>query len=914
MNAYRYAPSLPAAFFKTRRSATQAVLWHLWRSLRVTLLIILLIIPTAVARSQEAAAPLAVGDNSLFLTGSRPPTQPGDLNLSGYVEIPYSAALNPSGGQITIEAWVKRNETNRGETIVGNGWKSSYWFGFSDTGKLRFTPNGQNGLVDSNGSVLAGVWTHVAVTYDGFTRRYYINGVLDKTTTEKPGALVGAGSGQPLTIGYDRDDFTTNYFGGSIDNVRIWNIARNGSDIQATKFQSFGASMPNLRAEWPFDGNYLDTADGHDGNRIDYVQFTNDGAIPHDIRISQVSVVPTLDGACGTDEYANATQVSVDGTGVRLMHTADDMWICFDGLGGDNQSATILLDPDYTRLDPAQAEHLALIVDENNVKTAKEGNGDDVYVNTMAADGLWDAAYTNCCGEFPTRRAEFRIDGDLLNNWSHVIGLALAKSTGLRGGTKLWPALAVYYLPSTWSDAILSGIGPQRTFSGKVVYQPPDHAAPATGVAGVTIKVIGRDPGGSEAVSAMAESSPNGGFNLSTTDDFAEHRLELGPPPKGYRIKTAAADAPATVVDARTINYGAAGGGTYGNNIFTLDDVNPGIYETTLGPYFLIVAPQAVIDDGALDEFVDFKRRIGFTVAVESLEQIDATSVGANRRDRVRNFEKEIQNDIGSRFQYVLLIGTNDEIPYPFFTEGFTGYTTVNGQNNPVKDLTACLADPMASDNLNAKNVKLKRTEWYYADLVSNFDSNGNGCLLDGTYSKTADRAPGYTPDTRPTFSASVAVGRLPFNNPIAVRTALQNSMRFEQQSEAFKQQMVLAMSQAFLKGEYWTPKDDLNGVFKPCPLADADKNNTTVDKNCQSATTDAAYLGERMRADFLNGLGYQSTIFYEQAKPDGASPVQSPQPLTIANTSGRTRQPTPRLCRPRRPWLVWRCSTYILG
>ena len=625
MATYRYRRPQDSAWLvaiaATASDNRQRLIWLL---VRIGFLLVLLVTPATAARSQEPEALLAVGDNAIYLTGFQPPSDPDDLDFSGYVEVPYGAGLNTGGGQITIEAWVKRNETNRNETIVGNGWLTSYWFGFASDGKLRFTPYGSAGLVDSNSVVPAGVWTHVAVTHDGLNRRFYIDGVLDKATTDKPGALVGASSGQPLGIGHDRDGFSQNYFAGGIDNVRIWNVARNGSDIQATMFQSFGVPTPNLRAEWPFDGNYQDTAGGHHATAVHNVQFSNDGAIPHDIRISQVDATPTLNGTCSGGEYASATQVTVDGTPVWLLHTADDLWICFDGLGNANKSATVYLDPDYTRLDPAQVEHLSLTVDEANARTAREGLGDGAYANTTAADGLWDAAYTNCCGEFPTRRAEFRIDADLVNGWSHVIGLALQKSTGQRGGTDLWPALAVFNLPSTWSSAILSGIGPQRTFSGKVVYQPPDKNAPTTGVAGVVVKLVGRDPGGSEAMTAMAESSPNGNFSLTTNDDFAEHRLELGAPPKGYRVEMAEAEARRLVVDERTIDYGAGGGGSYPNNVFTLGDITPGIFDATYGPYLLIIAPQAVIDDGALDEFVDFKRRIGFTVAVESVEQIDA--------------------------------------------------------------------------------------------------------------------------------------------------------------------------------------------------------------------------------------------------------------------------------------------------
>jgi hypothetical protein len=157
----------------------------------------------------------AIAQYAISLPGVRP-SEP--LDLSGYIQVPYSAALNPSGGQITIEGWVKRSGTNRNETILGNGWQTSYWLGFSPTGKLRFIPHGSDSTVDGNATVASGEWVHVAVTYDGVTRRYYINGVLDKTSTASSGALTPAPAGRALGIGFDvNDTFTPNYFGGWID-------------------------------------------------------------------------------------------------------------------------------------------------------------------------------------------------------------------------------------------------------------------------------------------------------------------------------------------------------------------------------------------------------------------------------------------------------------------------------------------------------------------------------------------------------------------------------------------------------------------------------------------------------------------------------------------------------------------------
>ena len=475
----------------------------------------------------------AIQDNALSLTGIRPPSNPGDLDQSGYVRVPYSTSLNPSSGSLSIEAWVKRNATSRNETLVGNGWHASYWFGFGSNGSLRFYSRGFGSHgEDSVGRVSAGAWTHVAVTYDGFTRRFYINGVLDTTSTATPGPIGPAPAGQPLGIGFDRDDFTNvNYFGGLLDNVRIWNTVRSPTQIKVGMFQTYGTSplATGLRAEWRFNGNANDAAGTHNGSLRGYGVFVNDGALPRNIRIPQVSATPSLNGSCSTGEYANAAQVSVDGTKVWLQHTATDLWICFEDLGNAD-NAQVYLDARLTRVDPAQPEHLALRVGDDGTISASVGTGNGGYTPTGSANGLWDGKYARCCGEFPSANAEFRIAATLVDGWEHVIGLALGRFY-VRAGGDMWPALGVNTLPSTWSLATLGGIGDPRTFAGKVVYQPRDENAPALGIADVTVDLIGSDPGGSEALVATTSSNLFGGFSLTTNDDYTRHRIEMGAPP-----------------------------------------------------------------------------------------------------------------------------------------------------------------------------------------------------------------------------------------------------------------------------------------------------------------------------------------------------------------------------------------------
>lgn len=848
------------------------------KSTRVLSLILLVasflaILPAAehpVSAAANGSRPQDAATESVLLPGVRP-NPPTDQ--SGYIRIPYSAALNPLLGVITIEAWVKRNGVNRHETIVGNGWQTSYWFGFSPDGRLRFTPNGANGFVDGNAVVPTGEWVHVAVTYDGITCHFYINGVLDKSSNDGLGWITPAPAGQAPGIGFDvNDTFTPNYFGGRIDNLRIWKMARSAVAIKSTMFQAFGKPETHLLAEWSFDGNANDPAGGHDGVLQGQVEFDNEGAIPHDIRIPQVNVTPGLDGLCQINgEYANAVQVTVDGVGAWLLHTASDLWVCMSSLPNGISSGIVYLDAQYTRLDPAQPEHLMLQVNSSETTGAFVGAGNGDYTATNAADGHWAGVFLECCGG-ASRGAEFRIGAELVGGWDHTIGLALGKSLVVRPTTvlDLWPALAAHNLPSTWSAAILGGGGAARTFSGQVVYQPRDDSAATVGIPDASIELIGSDANGSEALVATTQSDLNGDFTLTTDDSYTRHRLELGSPPKGYAAQSVEGAPPAVKVDERTLDYGSAGAGAYPNNLFILGDALPSPVDAQYGPYFLIIAAQQIINDGALDAFVDFKSRQGFAVEVISVETINGSYSGDSLRDKIRAAEQARLTTYGSRFRYVLLVGTDSVLPYVQI------YPWFNGKTDRGVDLDGCLMAP-TSNGLNAAGVKLKYSDWYYADLVSEFDSNQNGCLLDGVLSSVLDWAPGYFSDSRPTFQATVAVGRIPFETADAVRKALANSMGFEQQSHAFKQRALHAMSNVYLKGRSWIPKDSQIGNYVLCPIK-------TANKNCQSYTADPAFVSEFAKMAFLNMQGYLSTILYEQTKPPGAVPVQSPQPLTAQN------------------------------
>ena len=159
-----------------------------------------------------------------------------DLNGNqDWIEIPPDESQN-MGQTLTLAAWVNAERFRNGDGIITKGQNiTSYAMRLGGDGRVMFTANfgepfGFVGSGDwfSAGSISANQWHHVAVSYDGSTIRFYIDGVKD--TTEVPVELLFGRATQPLHIGADLPD-DNQYFDGRVDDVRVYNRALSATEI-----------------------------------------------------------------------------------------------------------------------------------------------------------------------------------------------------------------------------------------------------------------------------------------------------------------------------------------------------------------------------------------------------------------------------------------------------------------------------------------------------------------------------------------------------------------------------------------------------------------------------------------------------------------------------------------------------------
>jgi hypothetical protein len=124
-------------------------------------------------------------------------------------------------------------------------------------------------VVQIAGTMNPGTWYMVTCTYDGTSLKVYLNGALDSTTTTSATPITGS-SNLFIGSGSTNGDVAASWFDGTLDDVRVYNIALSASQILALYKATAPTPLPctpidsivpqGLVGWWTFDAGSGTTA------------------------------------------------------------------------------------------------------------------------------------------------------------------------------------------------------------------------------------------------------------------------------------------------------------------------------------------------------------------------------------------------------------------------------------------------------------------------------------------------------------------------------------------------------------------------------------------------------------------------------------------------------------------------------
>lgn len=195
-------------------------------------------------------------------------TASGQFNRGGQfdgsddrVQVAHNAAMN-LGNNMTLEAWVKPTSVaidwqpviNKGSTADASSRSYSLNINYANVTMRYINGNGAQSFSTTTSPITAGVWTHIAYTRNGTTEKIYVNGVEVASQTFSQNIL---NDSLPITIGgVAYGGSGVEKFGGTIDEVKIYNVARdlNGVRLDMNGFLDFGTDTSNPSGGTVYDG------------------------------------------------------------------------------------------------------------------------------------------------------------------------------------------------------------------------------------------------------------------------------------------------------------------------------------------------------------------------------------------------------------------------------------------------------------------------------------------------------------------------------------------------------------------------------------------------------------------------------------------------------------------------------------
>ena len=293
----------------------------------------------------------------------------GALSFNGtsaLATIPDATALHLTTA-MTLEAWVN-------PATVTSAWRDviykpndNYYLEATSSNASRPAGGGTFGATGAEAygtaALTANAWTHLALTYDGATLRLYVNGT-QASSLARTGNL--ATSANALQIG--GDSLYGQFFQGTIDEVRVYNVALTAAQVQADMNSAIGGgpvTTPDLTLTKTHTGNFTQGQTG----------------AAYTLRVTNAGTGATSGTVTLTDTLpASLTATALSGTG----------WTCTlatltctrsDALASGSSYPNVTLTVNVSSTAPASVTNTAAVSGGGETNTANDGASDVTTVD-----------------------------------------------------------------------------------------------------------------------------------------------------------------------------------------------------------------------------------------------------------------------------------------------------------------------------------------------------------------------------------------------------------------------------------------------------------------------------------------------------------------------------------------------------
>ncbi|MBP7866699.1 MAG: LamG domain-containing protein [Acidobacteria bacterium] len=216
--------------------------------------------------AQDATRPDNLGGTGTFVSGGSGVCQ-SYVTLDGATDYFSSSSVLFPSKAFTVEAWARcASETPADQYIVSQNEDSEYPSGYY----IRVNGDGkaEAGISDgftwatvaSSGTIVKDAWNHYAMTFDGASLEFYLNGSSVGSTTAALATsfstfMVGRGQ---YYKGSSSSDY---YWNGDIEEVRCWSVARTQTEIYDNMSTALSGTECGLQHYYKFDGDGNDSVE-----------------------------------------------------------------------------------------------------------------------------------------------------------------------------------------------------------------------------------------------------------------------------------------------------------------------------------------------------------------------------------------------------------------------------------------------------------------------------------------------------------------------------------------------------------------------------------------------------------------------------------------------------------------------------